>query len=76
MEHYGCEGCKYDKYPVDSHQCKGCIHNAVDKYVPQSNGDRIRDMTDTELAEYLSKQKWYMKNTEECYSWLKSVEKE
>ena len=53
MEHDGCVGCKYELEPEDSKYCLGCKQNAVDKYAPMTNADRIRSMTDEELAYYL-----------------------
>lgn len=50
MEHDGCNGCKYEHYSETSEQCSGCKQNAVDKYTRMTNADRIRAMTDEELA--------------------------
>ena len=54
MEHDGCKGCKYERYTENSEQCKGCKQNAVDKYTRMTNADRIRAMSDEELAELLN----------------------
>lgn len=51
VEHDGCIGCKYEYESEESIYCVGCVQNAVDKYEPQSNADRIRSMNDEELAE-------------------------
>lgn len=53
MEHDGCVGCKYEHESADSKYCLGCKQNAIDKYAPMTNADRIRSMTDEELAEKL-----------------------
>lgn len=53
MEHDGCKGCRYENETEDRSRCKGCKRNAVDKYVKTSNADRIRNMTDEELANLL-----------------------
>lgn len=53
MKHDGCKGCKYENQSASSGFCIGCIQNAVDKYKPQNNADRIRKMSDEELAEWL-----------------------
>lgn len=53
MEHDGCKGCRYENKTEDSIYCKGCKQNAVDKYVKMTNADKIRNMTDEELAEFL-----------------------
>lgn len=52
MEHDGCVGCKYERDSVDSKYCLGCKQNAIDKYVPMTNADIIRSMTDEELARF------------------------
>jgi hypothetical protein len=52
-EHDGCSGCKYESESVNSENCVGCKQNAVDKYTPLTNADRIRGMSDEELAEYI-----------------------
>ena len=53
MEHDGCYGCKFDSLSVDSKECAGCKQNAVDKYQRMTNADRIRAMSDSELAGFL-----------------------
>lgn len=50
MEHDGCKGCKYEHCSPDSKECQGCKQNAVDKYTRMTNADRIRSMSDEELA--------------------------
>lgn len=50
MEHDGCVGCKYEHESADSKYCLGCKQNAIDKYAPMTNADRIRSMTDEELG--------------------------
>ena len=50
MEHDGCKGCKYEQCEDDSKYCNGCKQNAVDKYTRMNNADRIRSMSDEELA--------------------------
>lgn len=51
MEHDGCKGCRYERENSGSVNCQGCKQNAVDKYVKMTNADRIREMTNEELAE-------------------------
>lgn len=53
MEHDGCVGCKYEKESPDSKYCLGCKQNAIDKYTPMTNADKIRNMNDEELADFL-----------------------
>lgn len=44
-----CRGCRYYKNLADNH-CIGCDGS---RYTKQTNADRIRSMTDEELAEWL-----------------------
>lgn len=53
IEHDGCVGCKYEHEDEASPYCDKCTQNSTDKYTPVSNADRIRGMTDEELAEYI-----------------------
>ena len=54
MEHDGCKGCKYENCSPESKECMGCKQNAVDKYKRMTQADRIRAMSDDELAEWFS----------------------
>ena len=54
MEHDGCKGCKYENCNPESKECMGCKQNAVDKYKRMTQADRIRSMSDEELAEWFS----------------------
>ena len=53
MEHYGCKGCKYENCSPESKECMGCKQNAVDKYKRMTQADRIRYMSDEELAYFI-----------------------
>lgn len=53
IEHDGCVGCKYEHEDEASPYCDKCTQNSTDKYTPASNADRIRGMSDTELAEWI-----------------------
>lgn len=53
MEHDGCKLCKYENCSLKSKECMGCKQNAVDKYKRMTQADRIRSMSDEELAELL-----------------------
>lgn len=53
MEHDGCKLCKYENCSMESKECMGCKQNAVDKYKRMTQADRIRSMSDEELAEFL-----------------------
>ena len=50
IEHDGCVGCKYEHEDEASPHCDKCTQNSTDKYTPVSNADRIRGMSDEELA--------------------------
>lgn len=79
-----CDTCGKKKY---GYLCDGCIHDpdAMDKYEPMTNADRIRAMSDEELAKFLEEASWICANqvcrkcplstgTENCKSveeWLK-----
>ena len=51
-----CETCKHQNKPAYVEPCKGCKHNATDNYQPITRADRIRSMTDEELARMISLQ--------------------
>ena len=53
MEHDGCKLCKYENCSMESKECIGCKQNSVDKYKRMTNADRIRSMSDEELAEFI-----------------------
>ena len=53
MEHDGCKLCKYEHCSMESKECSGCTQNATDKYKRMTNADRIRSMSDEELADFL-----------------------
>ena len=59
-----CKNCIFVDEPLDKDPCQECNRaflaqrikpNFVSKRKPQTNADRIRAMTDEELAEYLCK---------------------
>ena len=54
MEHDGCKLCKYENCSMESKECIGCKQNSVDKYKRMTQADRIRSMSDEELAEFLA----------------------
>lgn len=47
----GCENCKYKGMDETQEPCAHCTKNAVDNYEPMTNGDYIRSLSDTELAQ-------------------------
>ena len=73
MEHDGCKLCKYEHCSPESKECQGCKQNAIDKYTRMTNADRIRSMSDEELAEFLANFAWDNEPTKkETYEWLQS----
>lgn len=55
-EYQGCHKCKYGNNQPTDYPCLECEHNrAIDHYEPMTNADRIRNMSDKELAEFLVK---------------------
>lgn len=76
IEHDGCVGCKYEHEDEASPHCDKCTQNSTDKYTPVSNADRIRSMTDEELAEYLDSISDYATETTREYwrVWLQQQE--
>ena len=73
-----CDTCGKKQY---GYLCDGCIHDpsATDKYEPQTNADRIRAMSDEDLARYMaeiidnidSQTCCYSNISDEWLSWLK-----
>ena len=53
MEHDGCVKCKYESEPETSAHCVGCKQNAIDKYTPMTNADKVRNMNDEELEAFI-----------------------
>ena len=53
MKHDGCKLCKYENYSMESKECIGCKQNSIDKYKRMTKADRIRSMSDEELALFL-----------------------
>ena len=48
-----CTNCRYDREGVPSMHCHGCYNHSNHEPMPQTNADRIRAMSDEELAEIL-----------------------
>lgn len=53
-EHDGCKGCAYVSRGEHEAPCIKCTQNASDNYKRMNNADRIRSMSDDELAEFLA----------------------
>ena len=51
MEHDGCHGCAYEHESVHCAYCEGTKQG--DMYKRATNADRIRFMSDEELAEFI-----------------------
>ena len=63
--HDGCVGCKYQDRTCDQEPCCKCVKMYTDMYKPETNADRIRQMSDGELAGYMSdntgmSKKWWL----------------
>ena len=85
MAHEKCATCKRSSKADGWVVCANCIHNnsRKDRYEPMTNADRIRNMTDEELAQLLSTGTFiceglkdiceYMPGCEVCrLAWLRS----
>lgn len=51
----GCDGCKYENEDENGIHCAHCTHNAIDHYKPANRLDKIRALSNLELADYLCK---------------------
>ena len=59
-EHNGCVGCSYEDRNCHEEPCFSCYGTKLrDNYKRATNADRIRKMSDEELAEFLSKITYY-----------------
>lgn len=53
-EHDGCKGCRYELQDEHLEPCFHCDGTKQgDRYTRMTNADRIRSMSDEELAEFL-----------------------
>lgn len=54
-EFESCEKCKYSSKSYYEYPCEICVHGCAVKeyYVPMTNADRIRGMTDEGLADFI-----------------------
>ena len=80
-EHNGCVGCSYEDRNCHEEPCFSCYGTKLrDNYKRATNADRIRKMSDEELAEFLVR----FKNTfgeeyegeQSCLDWLQSEAEE
>ena len=89
MAHEKCATCKRSSKADGWVVCANCIHNnsRKDRYEPMTNADRIREMTDDELANFVAtylqcEDCWLVDNCVNCgdmtcfdnniLSWLRS----
>ena len=76
-----CSKCRFEKESVSGCQCSRCLTiSEHDGFVPKTNADRIRSMSDEELAEYISElvrnAHEYLTGEGDWLQWLKSEAKE
>lgn len=77
-EHDGCKGCAYVSRGEHEAPCIKCTQNASDNYKRMTNADRIRTMSDEELADFIEmKQFFALANNgtdgeEHTFKWLQS----
>lgn len=48
-----CDSCKHWDRGLDEHPCNKCIHNAIERYEPMTNFERIKAMSVEELADFI-----------------------
>ena len=67
-----CENCRYRKIDEKSLPCSACIDLGQDLsgWVGMTNADRIRAMTDEELATWIYMNRW--NDIESLLEWLQS----
>lgn len=53
MRDNGCSGCKYEHLKGSEKPCCDCANMYMDKYEPITNADRVRNMSDEELAKWI-----------------------
>ena len=74
-----CDGkgfiAKFGEYSVWSERCPNCGGTGIVK-VPMTNADRIRAMSNEELAHLLCFEGWQMSEVQECLTWLQQPEEE
>lgn len=82
-EYTGCNKCKYDSKESNEFPCVECSHNrVVDHFEPKTNADRIRNMSDEELARVIGEDPHCEKTEceDNCYEctlkWLQAEVKE
>ena len=48
-----CDSCKYWDKGLDDYPCNKCIHNAVERFEPMTNFERIKNMSLEQLAAFI-----------------------
>lgn len=73
-EFESCDKCKYNEKSETEYPCNQCVHNATDKFKPMTHADKIRSMSDEELAEFLSETELHgsQGKCEDYLKWLQS----
>lgn len=51
--HKYCFTCKHENLSVESAPCEGCFDGSASKWFPRTQADRIRAMSNEELAYFL-----------------------
>lgn len=54
MKNKGCDTCRYEHHDIQDYPCNKCAYSYIDKYEPKTNADKIREMSDEELAEWIN----------------------
>lgn len=84
MSRYQCWNCLIH-HNGDYEHCNSCVSKGYVKptmwrpgpnYVPPSNADRIRAMSDEELAKLLCATEWRTGEEQKCIEWLHQKEQE
>ena len=52
-EYTGCDDCRHSDKDMREFPCTVCIHNAIDKFEPMTQNDRINSMSAEEKADWL-----------------------
>ena len=53
MNDLKCHYCKHFDKEIYEYPCSKCVHNAIEKFEPVTNLDRIRGMSVGELADFI-----------------------
>lgn len=53
MINAACYRCKHWNKGLGEYPCNQCVHNAVERFMPMTNFDRIKAMSVDELADFI-----------------------